>query len=159
MFQSSVGPSSGSLQYTHVFFVLGSSELDTVLNISSYQWWVKEKDHFPQAAGNTLWMQPRSIMFSLMSTRTYHFSAKLGSPQYLLVTEVVPLQVEDSAHLVELHEVLISPFLQPVQVHLGRLRSQGSFTKQCLTYVVWCITHCRLTRGLMFIFERLNLTW
>lgn len=43
----------------------------------------------------------------------------MSGPQYVLLHGVVPSQVQDFAVLlVELHEVLISPFLQPVEVYL-----------------------------------------
>ncbi|KAK4826285.1 hypothetical protein QYF61_007132 [Mycteria americana] len=75
------------------------------------------------------------LMFSLVSSRTTKsFSAKLFSswstPSIYLVSGLVPPQVQDFAlHPVELYEVPVSPFLQPVQVPLD-----GSTT-------LWHISH------------------
>jgi len=55
---------------------------------------------------------------------------QLGSPEDVQMPEIVPSQVQDFAFsLVELREVPVSPFLQPVKVILN-----GSTT-------LWCISH------------------
>ncbi|KAK4831590.1 hypothetical protein QYF61_018350 [Mycteria americana] len=60
----------------------------------------------------------------------YQAAFQLGGPQCLLVPGVIPSQVSDLALLlIELHEVLASPFLQPVKVPLDA------------STTLWCISH------------------
>ncbi|PKU44133.1 hypothetical protein llap_5545 [Limosa lapponica baueri] len=55
-------------------------------------------------------------------------ASQVGGPQHILVNEADPPQVQDFVLLVELHEVPVSPFLQPSKVPL-----EGSMT-------LWCIS-------------------
>ncbi|KAK4826730.1 hypothetical protein QYF61_010983 [Mycteria americana] len=55
---------------------------------------------------------------------------QLGVPQHILEHGIVPPQVQDFAlSLDELHEVPVSPFLQPVQVPLD------------VSTTLWCVSH------------------
>ena len=85
-----------SLQYVHVSLVLGSPELDTLLQMWLLQCWVEGKDHLPWPAGNT---PPNAgsqhlllatfaarahcwLTFSLLLTGTKSFPAKLLSKMF-----------------------------------------------------------------------------
>lgn len=48
------GPFLDSLEYVHIFLVLGNPEPGTVLQVWHHQCWVKGKDHFPWTAGGAL---------------------------------------------------------------------------------------------------------
>ncbi|KAK4818982.1 LOW QUALITY PROTEIN: hypothetical protein QYF61_022649 [Mycteria americana] len=76
------------------------------------------------AGSRSTWRPPGPQVLSCQA------AFQLSSPQNILVHGVVPPQVQDLALLlVEVHEVPVSPFLQPVEVPLD-----GSMT-------LWCISH------------------
>mgnify|MGYP001857004296 CR=1 FL=1 len=123
-----------SLQQVHVLFVLGSPELDAVIQVGSHESRVMGQNHLPQPAGHLL-TQPRIqlalwpasahcwLMSSLSPTDTSKSfsegcSQAILHPAYILLG-IAPTQVQHLAlGLVALHGVDMSPPLKPVQVPL-----------------------------------------
>lgn len=138
-------PSLDSPHYVHVYFVLQDLELDTMLQMWPHQQWAEGKRITSLDLLVILCpMQPRIplaffaaraqywLEFNSVSTRTLSGPLLLscfpdGCPQYVLVPGVVPPCWQDSSPpLVELHEVSVSPPLQPILVPLD----------DCLAH--WC---------------------
>jgi len=129
------GTSLDSLQYVHVSLILGSPELDTVLQV-----WppvlIEVKDRLPQPAGTTLLNAAKDTIYLPCRKGTSVADVQLGvhqePPGYFLPAAfqlssspaltgagVDLAQVQDFAlPLVELCEVPLSPFLQPDEVLL-----------------------------------------
>ena len=142
------GPLLNSLQYVHVSSILQSRELDTAPYVWPHQHWIKGKDHLPWPASN-IWSSAAEDTFALLSCKGtllahtqggVHQDPKVlscqvafqpsGPQPVLLVHGVVPPQKQNFAlPLIALHEVLVSPFLQPVEVPLD-----GSTALQCISH-------------------------
>jgi len=76
------------LKHVHIFLVLGSPDLDTVLQVEPYQCWARRMDHLPRPAGNALSNAAQEavtfatrtlclLMANLVSIRTLRSSGKL----------------------------------------------------------------------------------
>ena len=89
-------------------------------------------------------------MFIIMFARVLSsFSAKLfppGWPKHVLVPGVVPPEVQDFPRpVVELHDVLVCPFLQPVHIPLD-----GSMTLWYMSYFSQFCVICQLAEDTLY---------
>ena len=136
------GHSLDSLYYVNVSFVLGSPELVIVLQVWPHQCSVEGKDHLPQSAGYT---PPSAAQdtFRLCSkgTSLAHVQLRVCQDLRAFSAKQPSTWVALSMHwwvgffsqglgfaipFVELHEVPVGSFLQPVKVLLD-----GSMTLWC----------------------------
>ncbi|KAK4830124.1 hypothetical protein QYF61_008551 [Mycteria americana] len=119
-------PSLELLEQVHVFLVLGTPELDTVLQEGSHR--VEGENHLPRPAGHTSFYAAQGTIGVLGCKRTllshvqvFIHQAALNPfiPQPVPELGIAPTQVQDLAlGLVELHEVLTGPLLKPVKILL-----------------------------------------
>ncbi|XP_052520385.1 uncharacterized protein LOC128071565 isoform X3 [Tympanuchus pallidicinctus] len=139
------GPPLDSFQEIPVFFLLGSPELDAVLQMRPYQDVVEGEDHLPRPAGHALFSAPQYAIGPLghkgtllahgqpvvhQDTQVPFRRAPLQQviPQPVLVHAIIPPQMQDSTlAFVKPHPVFFCPALQPIQVLLN-----GSTAFRCV---------------------------
>ncbi|KAK4806151.1 hypothetical protein QYF61_001078 [Mycteria americana] len=136
------GPPLDPLQQVHVFLVLGTPELEAVLQVGgSHQSRVEGQNHLPRPAGHASFDAAQDTVGLLGCEHTLLAHVQLfvhQYPQVLLcrtalnpfipqpvwIPGVAPTQVQDLAlGLVEPHEVRTGPRLQPVKVPLDGIPS------------------------------------
>ncbi|GAB0186614.1 mitochondrial enolase superfamily member 1 [Grus japonensis] len=135
------GPPLDLLQQFHVLCMLGTPELDTVLQVGSHQNRVEGQDHLPLPAGHASFDAAQDTVGFLGCKRTLPAHVELfinQHPQVLLlraafnpflaqpvvVLGIALTHMQDLAlGLVELHEFRMGPPLQPVKVPLDGIPS------------------------------------
>ena len=129
------GPPLESLQYVHVFLVPENPELDTTFQVWPHQWWTEGKDPFFWPAGNSFpnVAQDAVCLFCCKGTLLAHVELVYWDPQVfsaeLLSSQLIPglcwcrglfLPRYRILHFsVELDEITVGSFLQPVEVPLN----------------------------------------
>ncbi|GAB0205260.1 hypothetical protein GRJ2_002991600 [Grus japonensis] len=135
------GPPLDSLQQLHVSPVLGTPDLDTVLQVESHKSRVEGQNHLPRPAGHTSFDAAQDTVGFLGCKRTLLAHVELLINQYpqvlllraalnpfpaqpLAALGIAPTHVQNLAlGLVELHGVHIGPPLNPVRVPLDGIPS------------------------------------
>ena len=135
-------PLQDLLQYVCFSLVLESPELDTALHMCLARAKQKRRMASPDLLTMFFLMQPKRPLCGEGTLLAYvqlvhqdhqglfcKAAFQPFGPQPILVHEVIPLQVQDFVFSFDgLHEIPVSPFLQPVEVPLD-----GSMT-------LWCIS-------------------
>ncbi|KAK4810926.1 hypothetical protein QYF61_013334 [Mycteria americana] len=135
------GPPLDLLQQACVFLILGTPELDAVLQVGSHESGAEGQNHLPQPAGHASFDAAQDTIGFLSCKRTslahvllfiHHYPQVLLCrtalnafiPQPVLIPGVALTQVQALAlGLVELHEGHMGPLLKPVQVPLDGIPS------------------------------------
>lgn len=111
------------LVYIYVLLVLGSPDLDTVLQVCPCYWWKKGKDHLPWPVAYISSNAAQDITSSCKSTLLVHVQVsvnhnlqahfckvdlQMGDHQYILVCKTFAPHVQDfSLPFVEPYKVLV----------------------------------------------------
>lgn len=104
-----------SLLYVHVFFVLENPELDSALQIWSYQCWAKENNHLSSPAGHALSNAAQDALELLVTKAPCWLSA----------------HQDNQVHYCKATFQLVSPWPVPVL---------GLFLPRCKTWIFICWT-------------------